>query len=1005
MDKRHLWIAAVPLTALVALIAIILFITPASAAPVASATPAPLAAHNALPPPTDYLIVLPAIPSDPDSIPPNLTPDQATRYAHSLTHRYARPILAELQRLRAEGNIAGFKVQPDLHGVVVEGSTRQALEWLSTLPGTAATLPYKDELPACAAAAAQALPEQVLGLSRMAGSAATPRLQTTRLAPQVTDPSIDVYAPPGSTWTSVNGRTASNTTVTMRILRGGGVIATQSTTSDSSGYYHFYPSWQQCPYEGYNWTLRPGDVVEVTAGGNTVSTVVANLRAWVDPTANTVAGKTDPGRSAEVWVYDYGSNPCSSRSYNQTVGTDGSGNFSANFSSQVNFDRRASGDIYARDANGNSTYTWLYAYRISAEFDQTGFEGYLKPDVDFTATLSRTGSIVSTYSGTSSASNNNYYYGWFTDTIRPGDVIRVSGGGVSIQYTATSLDVTLNRATNQATGTTGANRVVQGWFYKRDLWYDVPTSCSYDSQCDYTIASSAGNFTLNAGLDLVRGDYVDLYVYDAEGNYQYPGNRPVPAIVADLAWGNVWGYWGDPSAGYVTVTLKTGDGTVEGINWWVAVDSWDGDFDAWGFNSIAPIDIVEVTDGVVTETMQVQNLSARLDGGSGHLTGNAYNGHLLAVLEDFRRESESSYSYCAETNVTGGTYNLTFSGAQVGGQDYAEVWSTGPDGHYTYRSSHTFAVNAVKESNSVQGYSETPDTAITITLKRGASTVSTCTTTSDSSGFYDGGFLSDSTPVDIVQGDTVQVQTGDGDSVSLSIPALTVNADAAHNRLYGTSPASEPVSPQARRRTRWGYYSYSQSTAADSSGNYSADFNSLYWWWNCSAVEVGHRCSQPAVYYYNAAGHNVWLRGPVPPPVGPDVYENDNVSTTAKTYAGVQSHTFHAVTDTDWIKFTVPASDVTHNVPYRIETLNLGWDMDTVLYLYDTDGSTELAYDDDGGVDLASRIDWTPPAAGTYYVLVEPLDEYSTAYCDAIYDLKVFPVRAQVFLPLVMRSY
>ena len=994
MAKRHLWIGAVPLTALVALIAIVLFITPASAAPVAPATSAPLAVHSAPPPPTDYLIVLPAIPSDPDSIPPNLTPEQATRYAHSLTHRQAQPILAELQRLRAEGDIAGFKVQPDLHGVVVEGGTRQALEWLSTLPGTAAILPYKDEPPACAAAAAQALPEQVLGLSRMAGSAATPRLQTTRLAPQVTDPSIDVYAPPGSTYTYVYGWTASNTTVTMRILRGGGVIATQSTTSDSSGDYSFDPSWQQCPYEGYNWTLRPGDVVEVTAGGNTVSTVVANLRAWVDPTANTVAGKTDPGRSVKVWISSYGSDPCSGDSYDQTVGTDGSGNFSANFSSQVNFDRRASGYVYARDANGNSTSASFHAYYISAGFDHAGFEGYLKPEVDFAATLSRTGSIVSTYNGKSSASS--YYYGWFTDTIRSGDVIRVSGGGISMQYTATSLDVTLNRATDQATG---ANRLVRAWFRKSD-W----TSCSDDSTCAYTTASSAGNFTLNAGLNLVRGDYADFYVYDAEGNYQYAWDRPVPAIVADLLVGNVWGHWGDPSAGYVTVTLKASNGTVKNTKTWVWVDSWDGDFGIW-MGGISPTDIVEVTDSAITETMTVQNLTARLDGGSGHLTGNAYNGHLLAVLEDFRRESESwSHSYCAETNVTGGTYNLTFGGAQVGGMDYARVWSTGPDGHYTYRSPLAFTFAAEKGGDDFWGYSGTPGTPVTLTLKRGASTVAITTTTSDSYQGYYYAWLSSGTPVTITQGDTLQVQTGDGDSVSLLIPMLTVNADAAHNRLYGKSPASEPVTSQLQRRAPSSAF-YKQYTTADGSGNYSADFNGLYWERDCSAVEVGDRCSEPDVRYYNAAGHHIWLRGPLPPPVGPDVYENDNASTAAKTYAGVQSHTFHAVTDTDWIKFTVPASDVTHNIPYRIETLNLGWDMDTFLYLYDTDGSTELEYDDDGGVDLASRIDWTPPAAGTYYVNVAPLGWYSTAHCDAVYDLKIFPVRAQVFLPLIMRNY
>ena len=95
---------------------------------------------------------------------------------------------------------------------------------------------------------------------------------------------------------------------------------------------------------------------------------------------------------------------------------------------------------------------------------------------------------------------------------------------------------------------------------------------------------------------------------------------------------------------------------------------------------------------------------------------------------------------------------------------------------------------------------------------------------------------------------------------------------------------------------------------------------------------------------------------------------------------------------------------MTNHVPYRIETFNLGLDMDTVLHLYGTDGSTELAYDDDDGVGLASHIDWPPPAAGTYYVLVAPYDEYSTTYCDAVYDLIILPVRGQIYLPHATRN-
>jgi hypothetical protein len=952
-----------------------------------------------LAPPQDYLVALPVSLPDPAAIPVGLSPEAAVEYARILTERQARPILAELERLRAEGLIAGFEVRPDLHGVVVVGAKAQALEELPRLPQVTAVMPYAAEHPpACALAAAQALQEQVFGLSRAAAIA--PSFQAAGLAPQATDPSIDAYVPPGSTgnsWTYVWGRTTPTTTVTMRILRSGRVIATESTTSDSNGYYYFYPYWQSCPTSGYNWSLRPGDVVEVTAHGNTVSTVIVDMRAWVDPVANTVAGRTAPGRSVEINLWYPSSDLCSWNVVTKTVSTDSNGNFTANFG---DFDRQASAAIYARDANGNSTYYYFDAYRISGYFNSPTFWGYLKPEVDFTATLRRGGNIISTYNGRSSATNS--YSGWFTDTIRPGDVISVSGGGVNIQYTATSLSVTLDPFNNRATGTTGTSRKVEAWFYKR-TWGYLITTCRWNYSCASTTADATGAFTLTTSLDLVRGDYAYFYVYDAEGNYQASRERPVPAIAADLAWGRVSGYWGNPDAGYVTVTLKASDGTIKGTNSGVWVRWWDGLFYTW-FWGITPADIIEVTDGTVTETMKVQYLTARLNGATGHLTGSAYNGHLLAQLWDFRRESGYQYSYCTETDVTGYAYDLTFSGAQVGGQDLANVYNTGPDGHYISRYAYAFTVNAQKESNYVYGYSETPYTPVTVTLQRGSSPIAVYTTTSSSGGYYYA-YLNGSTPVTITQGDILQVRTGDGVSISLPIPLLTVNADGVNNRIYGKSPANEPVWPEARRRYNWGSYSYSWIVIADGSGNYSASFNGLYWWRDCSPVNVGHRCIQPAVHYYNAAGHQIWLEGPYPPPVGPDIYESDDISTTARAYTGIQSHTFHTVTDTDWVTFTVPQADVDKGVSYRIETFNLGWGMATRVTLYDANMNwlgDWWGYENRGrGVSAQ----WTPSAAGVYYLEIAPPSSYYGGYCDAVYDLMILPVRGQIYLPLVLRNY
>jgi hypothetical protein len=946
--------------------------------------------------------VLPVVSPNPAELPTRLSPQQAVEYAHELTYRQAQPILQELGRLQAAEEIEGFEVAPELHGVTIRGASRRTLAEISRLQEISALLPLGEEAPTCAVAAAEALPEQILSLSQVTARSQT-ALQPADLRAQATDPSIMIEISLDSGWANVSGSAAPDSTVTLRILRGGRTLATESTTSSSSGYYSFRPSWHACPSSGYDWSLRPGDVVEVTAGGNTVSTVVAHLSAWVDPETDVVAGSTDPGRSVEVQLLESGGDPCRVSGHSQTLNISSDGTFSTDFTGRVDFDRRAYALVYAEDSNGNSTYSAFSAYHIASDFGSTGFlRGYLPPEVDFSATLSRTGGVVATYNGSSNASGS--YYGSFTQTIQAGDVISVSGGGVEMQYTATDLEITWDHAADQISGAVTPGRLVRTGFHPNSGGWTVSTSCVWDYDCNSGVADGSGAFLITTTLDLKRGDYAYIYVYDAEGHYQYQ-RRYLPVVVAELSWNHVTGHWSHYRTGGVTVTLKESGGVVKERHTGVGLSSWNYEFDAGMTSSIAPTDIIEVTDGTSTETMTVQNLSARLNSATGHLTGTAINGDLLARLYDFRRESDYSYSYCCETQVTEGSYDLTFDSADLGGQDEARVWSTGPNGHYTHRDARAFSINAQKDSNDIWGYSETPHTPITITLQSGGSSQVTRTTTSDALGYYEAYLWDDGIPITITQGDVVQVETGAGRSADLAIPLLTVHADAADNRLYGQAPASQPVRLRVRRHYLWGYYLASQNTQTDGSGDYSASFDDRYWSRDCSSIDVGHGCSQPVVYYYNSDGHQVWLEGAYPEPVEPDSYESDNSSSTATPYSGVQSHTFHVVTDTDWISFTVPQADVDNNVVYRISTFNLGWGMSTQVQLYNA-GMDALATwwgNENHGRGVSAL--WTPSAAGDYYLEVATSSSSHAAYCDAVYDLRVLPVRARVYLPLVMQSY
>ena len=91
-----------------------------------------------------------------------------------------------------------------------------------------------------------------------------------------------------------------------------------------------------------------------------------------------------------------------------------------------------------------------------------------------------------------------------------------------------------------------------------------------------------------------------------------------------------------------------------------------------------------------------------------------------------------------------------------------------------------------------------------------------------------------------------------------------------------------------------------------------------------------------------------------------------NNSATA-TGISVSSATFGNIEvggDTDWFQFTAVAG-----VDYVFETALTSLH-DSKLALYASDGTTQLESDDDGGRGTASRINWTAPASGTYYLEV-----------------------------------
>ncbi|WP_347244391.1 pre-peptidase C-terminal domain-containing protein [Thermogutta sp.] len=138
--------------------------------------------------------------------------------------------------------------------------------------------------------------------------------------------------------------------------------------------------------------------------------------------------------------------------------------------------------------------------------------------------------------------------------------------------------------------------------------------------------------------------------------------------------------------------------------------------------------------------------------------------------------------------------------------------------------------------------------------------------------------------------------------------------------------------------------------------------------------------------------------------VAADSYEADNVPANARpieTDGTWQMHNFHIERDQDWMKFIALPG-----ITYTLVTTNTGGHADTVLYLYDRNGTTLIdSNDDDPNNWPASRLIWQAPMAGMYYIKVEHWDPYAYG-CTTAYGLSITPDRPiyHSYLPVVLRG-
>lgn len=161
-------------------------------------------------------------------------------------------------------------------------------------------------------------------------------------------------------------------------------------------------------------------------------------------------------------------------------------------------------------------------------------------------------------------------------------------------------------------------------------------------------------------------------------------------------------------------------------------------------------------------------------------------------------------------------------------------------------------------------------------------------------------------------------------------------------------------------------YSGNAATVLDSNDDYDGILASRIEW---TAPSSGVYYVAVAAYSSSQTGtYSLDLAGPSPTGsgsgTGGDDHSNDMANATLVTVPSKTSGVIQVSDDTDWYRFAAFTGQ-----QYVFST-ELGTLSDTTLVLYSTDATTALLSNDDYGSTLASRIEWTAPSSGVYYLKV-----------------------------------
>ena len=899
-------------------------------------------------------------------------------------------VLEELLRMQARGAIGGFEMVPGTDALRVRGVSAAS-------PATVAAL---RDLGALVAddAAGQAQVDEAQEAARAQGDMAAVAATTLPAAPAGISslnaaPTIAVMVQPD--YGLVQGITTPDMEVSLTIRRAGGSLRVRAeTTSAADGSYLFAPDYSRC--RGYGWKPMAGDVVTVTAGGATAQTTVAPLWAWADSDADTVTGTTAPGRAVSV-VSTASEMRCDPQVTHVDTASDGEGAFGVALAGDM--DRSGSATVWVENGDGGYTGTLVRPPHIEISADDSIravvapgagvlLENYIDEDLDWSATT-----------------RADAYGRIVFPKDQPGRPVRlrVSGGGVTLETQRISFDDwVLNPATDWVTAT--IPNADPGYTVRMSMARNPNIYCASEAGCAVAVTDDDGLFLLDygaEGYDLKRGDISEsLDIYDSEGNVQAVLDRPaVPIIMLNSYTDIVQGYVPPQIQLGPAVRVNTAGGDVRTFIK-PETDFYSGYYYGKIYDGVYYGETLELrlSPGGAMFLPNTATVTARLNPDL-TVTGSAPRGEPLRITYWREQFDAASGSYWAGSGhcltPASSTYNVSFAEMnRVMATDEVEVSYINPDGHCLQGYSHAVLASAEMGEAWAWGMAPSPSMGVTVQLWRGTSRLISSYATADTDGYYEVPLTTSTRTYAVQAGDRIRVQPSGWAAYDLNIPTLTMIQDPGGNRVVGTAPANSAVTVRVTDpRQMW-----EQRVTVDSGGAYVAPFSGYYNEWACRGVQVGD-CTAIATIYADGAGHRVYAAGPEPEPVAADAYESDDVARGSE-WTGIQHHTFHKMSDSDWVHFTVGPDDI--GATYYVCTTNLGANGDTKMCLYGPNSNISLVgCSNDYNASQASRIIWVPHQAGVYGLQVGPADIDSFTTCGSSYDLNIFKISSHTFLPQV----